>query len=113
MWRPKTCNATAFLVDQHRRLGARYGGAQLLDQPARALGRIDIAREQDEAQRIGIAEEGTLVCRKVGAGAAEDCCFHRQGIRISRDSSAEGNRRMPMAQGLFSDFPLDRATLPP
>ena len=47
-------------------------GAQILDQPARALGRVDIAGEQNEAQRIGVTEEGAFVGREIGPGAAED-----------------------------------------
>ena len=70
--RPQPRHPAAFLVDQHRRLGARHRGAQLLDQPVGALGRVDVAGKQDEAQRIGVAEEGALVGREVGACAAED-----------------------------------------
>ena len=72
MRRAQARDAPAFLVDQHRRVGARHRRAQILDQPARALGRVDVAREQDEAQRIGVTKERALVGAEIGAGAAED-----------------------------------------
>jgi hypothetical protein len=72
MRRTQARDAAAFLVDQNRCVGARHRRTKVLDQPARALGRVDVAREQDEAQRIGVTKERTLVGREVGAGAAED-----------------------------------------
>ena len=47
----------ALLVDQHRRVGAPDAAAQRADQRADLVGRLAIAREQDEAERIGGAEE--------------------------------------------------------
>ena len=79
--RPQPGNPAAFLVDQDRRLAARHAGTQLVDQAARALDRVDVAGEQDEAQRIGIAEEGTLLRRQFRPGAAQNqraWAAHRQ-----------------------------------
>ena len=69
---PEAGNAAAFLVDQHRRIGPGDAGTQIVDQPARALRRIDVSGKQDEAQRIGVAEESAFVGREVGPSAAQD-----------------------------------------
>ena len=101
MRRPQPRDPAAFLVDQHRRLGARHRGAQVLDQPARALGRVDVAGEQDEAQRIGVAEERTLVGREVGAGAAEDDgSGWGHGDRVIRERSEGSHRAIAVACSL-------------
>ena len=60
----------AFLIDQHRRVGAADAVAQLRDQRAHLIGRLAIAREQDEAERIGVAEEAARSAA-VSAAAAQ------------------------------------------
>jgi hypothetical protein len=64
MWRPQPRDAAAFLVDQDRRLGSRHAGAQVFGQAACLIGSLDVAGEEDEAQRIGITEERALVGRQ-------------------------------------------------
>ena len=45
---------------------------EIVDQPSRLLGRVDVAREQDEAQGFGVAEEVALVGQEFEPSAAED-----------------------------------------
>ena len=47
----------AFLVDQHRRRGIPNCVPKLADKGADLVRAFDIAREQDEAERIGVLEE--------------------------------------------------------
>ena len=54
------------------RIASRHRRAQRFGQSARALGRVDVAREHDEAQRIGVPKERAFVGREIGSGAAED-----------------------------------------
>ena len=64
MRRLEPLHPAAFLVDQHRRIGAADDGAQALDQGAdlRRLGTV--AGEQDEAERIGLGEEPAFLARR-------------------------------------------------
>src|SRR5206468_7661302 len=62
----------AFLVDQHRGIGPSDRLAQPGDQGADLVGILHVAGEQDEAERIGGAEEIALLRRQRGSGAAED-----------------------------------------
>src|SRR5262249_61588279 len=48
------------------------GRPQTVDQPMRLLGRPDVGGEQDEAERIGLGEEGAFVRREHGPGTIED-----------------------------------------
>ena len=56
--RPQPLLASALLIDQDRRVGALDTGAQLLDQAAQLVRRLDIAFEDDEAPGPHIGEAG-------------------------------------------------------
>ena len=62
----------AFMIDQDRRVMAADRLAEILAQAAHPVGRLAIALEQDQAQRIGFAEESALRVGENGAGRAED-----------------------------------------
>src|SRR5579875_3248012 len=65
-------DTAACLFDQHWRVVAADGLAQRRDQGADLRGRLAIAREQDEAQRISLGEEAPLRLAQAGGGAAEN-----------------------------------------
>jgi hypothetical protein len=72
MRRAKPRHAPTFLVDQYKRIVAFDGGAQFGYQRAQ-LRRVDaVAREKDEPERIGIAEQTALVVAQRRSGAADD-----------------------------------------
>ncbi len=60
MWRPQPRNASAFLVDQDRRIAATDRVTQFRCQRSHLRWIIDIAAKQDKAERIGAAEEFPL-----------------------------------------------------
>ena len=72
---PSAANVKAYadiLREASLRRGMIDAGTQIVDQPARALRRIDISGKQDKPQRIGVAEESAFVGREVGPSAAQD-----------------------------------------
>jgi len=72
MGRAEPLDATAFLIDQHGRIGAADAGAQGLGQPPDLVGRIDIALEQDEAPRLDVPIERPLLGRQGLTRASQD-----------------------------------------
>ena len=72
MRRAQTLHPPAFLIDQHRRGGIADRGAQVADQCPDLIRSLDIAGEQDEAQRVGFFEKAFLVVAKRRSRAAED-----------------------------------------
>jgi hypothetical protein len=64
-------DAAAFLVDQHRRV-APHRLAQIGDQTRDLRRRFDVAQEDDEAERIGGAEEAPFGIGERRSGAAVD-----------------------------------------
>lgn len=71
MRRPHPLHPAALLVDQDRRLAAQRL-AKIGGQAAQLIGRLDVAGEEDEAPRVGVAEERRLVAAEPGAFGAED-----------------------------------------
>ena len=72
MRRLQTLNPAAFLVDQHRRIRSADRCLEIRDE-APDLIRLDaIALKQDEAGRVGGAEEIALRRIEAWPGAAED-----------------------------------------
>ncbi len=57
MGRPEALHPPTFLVDKHRRRVVADGGAQVAHQGADLIRGVDVAREQDEAERIGVLEK--------------------------------------------------------
>ena len=72
MGRPQSRHPAAFLIDQHRRIGASDAVAQCVNQPAHLVGRAAIAAKQDEPRRIGRGEKAPLVGAQLFAGATEN-----------------------------------------
>ena len=77
--RAQAGDAAAFLVDQHRRVGAADGLAERPHQRREPLRRVAVAREDDQPQRIVALEQAPLVVAEDGAGAAEDDGLGRTG----------------------------------
>jgi len=69
--RAEALDAPALLVDQHRRVAANRA-AQRRGQAAELRRARDVAGEQDEAPRIGVAEEGGFRRAELRAGRPED-----------------------------------------
>ena len=61
MRRAEALHPAALLVDQNRRVGAAHGRTKISDQRATCVGRLDIALEEDEAPRLRLAQERTLL----------------------------------------------------
>jgi hypothetical protein len=72
MRRPQSAHATAFLIDQDRRIVAPDALPQRVGQRLDLRRVIAIAGEQNEAQRIGSGKKPHLVIAELGTGAAED-----------------------------------------
>ncbi len=95
MWGAEGGDPTAFLVDHEDRVwweGAAEGGGE-----GGELGRVDdVAREQDHAGGGMGAEECRLVRGEVGAGDADDRCFH--AIPLEAAHSPRGSS-IPVSAG--------------
>jgi hypothetical protein len=65
-------DTAALLVDQHRRVGAADSVAQIVDQGPDLIRCLAVALEQDEAERVGFAEEHPLRVAQRRPGAAEN-----------------------------------------
>jgi hypothetical protein len=72
MGRPQALDPAAFLVDQHRRIGAADRSAKLGDQRTQLIRRIHIAGKQDEAERVEAGKEPALLGRKARACTTQD-----------------------------------------
>ena len=72
MRRREALHPAPLLVDQDRRVRAPYAVAQRRHQVADLPGLAAVAREQDEAQGVGIGEQGAFVASQLRPGAAED-----------------------------------------
>ena len=70
--RPQPRHPAALLIDQHRRSFAADAVAQIGDQRAHLIWRGAIAREQNEAERIGVAKEAAFPGRERGFRHPED-----------------------------------------
>jgi len=71
MRQAQTLYATAFLIDQNGSAAADTG-AHLIDQGPHLRGIVDVAGEQNEAERIVLGEETLLLIAEDQAGAAID-----------------------------------------
>ena len=71
MRRLQALDPAAFLGDQHRRVGAPDGGPERPDQGPHLVGRLDVAAEQDEAERVDGAKEVAFLRRQDRSSAAE------------------------------------------
>ncbi len=72
MGRLQPRDAPAFLIDEHRRIGAADGRPEVGDKLSHLLGAFAIALKQDEAQGIAVAEEVAFCGCERGAAATED-----------------------------------------
>jgi hypothetical protein len=70
--RAQTRNPTAFLIDQHRRIGAPNAVVQRVHKLAYLVGRSTIAAKQNEADGIGLGKKIPLLCPQYLAGATEN-----------------------------------------
>ena len=69
--RTQAAHAPALLIDQDHRF-VPHAGFQRRDQRLHLIRRLDIAPEQDEAQRPDLGEEGPLLRRQFKPGTAEN-----------------------------------------
>ena len=72
MGRLQPCDTPAFLVNEHRRIGASDALTQVGDEPSDLRRALAVPLEKNEAEGVGVAEEVALGGRERGAGAAED-----------------------------------------
>ncbi len=70
MRRPEPRHTPTLLVDQHRRIGAADGGAQLRNKPPNLRRVIDIAPEEYETIRIYMFEELAFLCAEFRSGTS-------------------------------------------
>ena len=82
MGRTQALDPAAFLVDQHRRIGPADRLAQLAHQRPNLVRRFDIARKQDEAQRVEAGEKIAAPPPTGEAGATQDDRARRQARRV-------------------------------
>ena len=80
----------AFLVDEDRRVAAD-AVAQIRGQRPNLIGAVAVALEENEAERVAVAEERPLSIAEKGALAAEDRCegpgFRHRCGRTTRQSA--------------------------
>ena len=88
-------NAPTFLVDEDRCIGAPYRIAEGRGERQHALGRLDIAAEDDEPPRIRVAEERDLVVGQARAGASGDEGARRHEKISSRRQSGRAAAEQP------------------
>ena len=69
---PEPLHAAALLVDEDHRLVAAERRANVARQRVDLLPGVDVAAEENDAERVGVLQEGTLVRRKRRAEAAAD-----------------------------------------
>ncbi len=97
VWRLQPGDTPALLIDQHRRVGPRDGGAHLVDQGAQLVGVPAIAPEQHEAERIGRGEQPALLGAQPFAGAPQNdrarSLLRFSGQGCTRSSASSDRRR--------------------
>ena len=72
IWRPHALHAPAFLVDEHRRVGAADNGAEVVGERAQLRPVDHVALEEDQSPRLRVAEERAFFGAEARPGAAED-----------------------------------------
>ena len=70
--RPQPLHATALLIDEYEHVVVADRLAHGVDEPADLVVACEVAREQNEAGRARVLQEGGLVRRQNGAGHARD-----------------------------------------
>ena len=86
MRRPHALHPPAFLIDEHRRVGAADDGAEVVGERAQLRPIDDIALEEDQSPRLRVAEKRAVVVAEPRPGAA------KTAARIMRVSTPPGVR---------------------